>query len=366
MRNALLRMLGWFAALPYVFVLILVLTGPATWSGILYVLAMGAMVFGLATLPRLDQDGNPLEAPVGKRKRPRGITRAGFAVIGLVAFVRCFTAARGETMAMPDAHGDSARFAGRIVDESDVAVAGTRVLVASGMLRDDAAELPTAMRSAYADMRKEEGDLPTPVIGTYLGLQRSSEFDVLMVEPPKAASRDAAVIFLHGFAGNFDLPCWQIARAAQVLTACPSTRWIGDWWTSEGQATLERTIEMLHARGAKHIVLAGLSNGGYGASRLAPHLRGKITGLVLISGADPEAGAPGVPTLVIHGLDDNMAPVSDARGYAQKHGARFVGLHAGHFAMLVRKTENDHAVRAFVAERTLQASSPAGLRAHVR
>jgi uncharacterized membrane protein YfcA len=44
-------MFGWFAALPYALVLLVVVTGPATWSGLLYVLAMGAMVFGLATLP---------------------------------------------------------------------------------------------------------------------------------------------------------------------------------------------------------------------------------------------------------------------------------------------------------------------------
>jgi predicted alpha/beta hydrolase family esterase len=308
------------------------------------------MVFGLATLPRFDGDGNPIPTTIGKRKRPRGITRAGFAVIALVAFVRCFTASSGATMAMPEGRsGASARIASRLLDESDVAVAGTRVLVASGMLRDDAAELPSAMRQAYADMRREEGDMPSPVLTTYLGMQSASGFDVLVVEPRANASHDTAVIFLHGFAGNFDLPCWQIARAAQVLTACPSTRWIGDWWTSDGQATLERTIDVVRARGAKHIVLAGLSNGGYGASRLAPRVHGKIAGLILISGAEPDAPSAGVPTLVIHGVHDNMAPVSDARGYAQKNGARFVGLSAGHFAMLVRKEENDRAVRSFVA-----------------
>jgi hypothetical protein len=52
-RNVLLRVLGWFAALPYLFVAVLTLTGPATWSGVLYVLAMGAMLIGLMTLPMM-------------------------------------------------------------------------------------------------------------------------------------------------------------------------------------------------------------------------------------------------------------------------------------------------------------------------
>lgn len=351
MRNALLRVFGLFVTLPYVFVLFLVVTGPATWSGVLYTLAMGAMVFGLATLPQLDEDGNPIPTAIGKHRRPRGITRAALALIGLVAFIRCFTASRGETMAMPEADGRtsaSARLASRLVDESDVAVNGARVLYASGMLHDDAAELPTAMRDAYADMRREEGDMPSPLVTTYLGMQSPSGFDVLVVEPPANASPDTAVVFLHGFAGNFDLPCWQVARAAQVLTACPSTRWVGDWWTREGRMTLEHTIDLVHARGAKHVILVGLSNGGYGASRLAPSVRGKISGLVLISGADADAPAPGVPTLVIHGTADNHASVSEARGYAQKNGARFVGLNAGHFAMLVRRNETDRALRSFV------------------
>jgi pimeloyl-ACP methyl ester carboxylesterase len=78
-------------------------------------------------------------------------------------------------------------------------------------------------------------------------------------------------------------------------------------------------------------------------------VHGKISGLILISGADPDAPSAGVPTLVIHGVDDNMAPLSEALGYAQKNGARFVGLPAGHFAMLVRKEQSDRAVRSFVA-----------------
>lgn len=359
MTGLLLRVVGWLAALPYLFVLLLVLTGPATWSGILYVLAMGAMVIGLTTIPL---GGRP-------RRRPRGVTRAGALAIGVVAFVRCCTASSGTTVSMSDARGGSARLVDRLVDESDVAVAGTRVLVASGLLADDARVLPSAMRSAYEDMRREQGDAPSPVLATYLGMQRPAAFDLLMIEPPPEVARqeDAAVIFLHGYAGSFALPCWQMARAVAplgVVTACPSTRWVGDWWSPEGEATLRRTVDVLRARGAKRIVLAGLSNGGYGASRLAPRMKGAFVGVIVISGAAPDAAPPGVPTLAIHGARDTMAGVEEARGYAARTSGRLVVLDAGHFAMLVRAEESDRAVREFVearvSDRTRRAARPRG------
>lgn len=335
--GATVRVIAWIAALLYLGVLALVLTGSPSWSGAVYVLAGFAMILGVAS---------------GHR---RHVTGGGAIVIGLVALVRCVTAAAGEHLSMTDAHDGSARFVGRVIDEGDVVVAGTRLLAASGLRLDDAAELPRAMQSAYAELRAREGDAPSPFPATYLGLQRSNAFDLVFVEPASTAARsDMAIVYLHGFAGNFQLPCWQVARAVDglgVTVACPSTRWVGDWWTADGEATVRRTVEVLHARGIRRIVLAGLSNGGYGASRIAPKMRGAFVGLVLISGAARDAPAPGIPTLVFHGLADGTAPVASAQAYASRVGARFVGVPAGHFAMLVRATEHDRALRAFVRER---------------
>jgi pimeloyl-ACP methyl ester carboxylesterase len=229
------------------------------------------------------------------------------------------------------------------------------------MLRDDTRELPAAMGSAYGAMRKDVGDAPSPFAATYLGLEEPSSFDLVLIAPetPAAIARGAApprtaVVFLHGFAGGFDLPCWQIARAVaslDVLTACPSTRWVGDWWSRDGEATLRRTVDLLHARGVERIILAGLSNGGFGASRLAPRMKGTFAGLVLISGAERSAPSAGVPTLVIHGRHDTMTSCDESRAYAASTGARFVELDAGHFAMLVRGERFERALREFVAER---------------
>jgi len=342
---AAVRLIAWLAALPYVLVVLLVMTGPPTWSAVAYLAGMGVLLWGLMTLP--GRRGGPKVLGV---RRPRGLARGAALSLVAVALVRGCTARSGETLAfLPDA-----RFVDRVIDEQDVAVAGTRVLVAGGMLRDDAAELPAAMRAAYAKMHAEQGDAPSPVLATYLGMQSPADFDLLIVEPPRpagSAGAPGAVVFLHGFAGSFALPCWQMARAVAplgVTTACPSTRWIGDWWSADGEATVRRTFEVLRARGISRVVLAGLSNGGYGASRLAPKMRGSLAGLILISGAAPDAKPPGIPALVIHGRHDTMARFGEGASYATRAAARLVALDAGHFAMLVRSQESDAAVRAFV------------------
>jgi hypothetical protein len=339
-----IRLCAWLAAVPYALVVVLVMTGPPTWSAVAYLAGTGLLLYALVTLR--ERDGRKVLGIW----RPRGLARGAALSIVAVALIRGCTARSGETLSF----SPEPRLVARVIDEQDVAVAGTRVLVAGGMLRDDAAELPSAMRAAYAKMHAEQGDAPSPVLATYLGLQSPSAFDLLIVEPPSrpiGAAR-GAVVFLHGFAGNFALPCWQLARAVAplgVTTACPSTRWVGDWWSAAGEATLRRTLDALHARGISRVVLAGLSNGGYGASRLAPRMRGSFAGLILISGAARDAPAAGIPALVVHGRHDTMAGFGEATSYSARTGARLVALDAGHFAMLVRSDENDAAVRTFVA-----------------
>jgi alpha/beta superfamily hydrolase len=350
-----LRTAAVLAVFPYLGIVLLLVTGTASWSSVAYVLAIGVLLGGLVTLP------DPARPP--HRRRPRGLSRGAVVALAVIAIARSVFAGHGRHMRVGDgAEGRAeggARLVNRLVDEGDMAVAGTRVLVATGMLRDDESVLPSAMASAYGAMRRDQGDAPSPFVATYLGLEEPGAFDLVVVEPQRAddatASPRSALVFLHGFAGNFVLPCWQLARAvapAGVVTACPSTRWVGDWWSPAGEATVRRTVEVLRARGVDRIVLAGLSNGGYGAAKLARRMNGTFAGLVLISGADPTTPPAGIPTLVVHGRHDTMASYESARSYAANAGARLVTLDAGHFAMLVKGEETDRAVRAFVTERT--------------
>ncbi len=354
-----LRTVAIVALFPYVGVVLLLVTGTASWSSVAYVVALGVLLGGLVTLP------DPRRS--GRRARPRGLSRGAVLALAAIAVARAVVAGEGRHLQLPAGGGadrraeGGARWVDRLVDEGDMAVAGTRVLLATGMLRDDERELPSAMTSAYGAMRRDQGDAPSPVLATYLGLQSPDAFDLIVIEPDRspaeatAAPRiTSAVVFLHGYVGNFDLPCAQIARAvasAGIVTACPSTRWVGDWWSPAGEATLRRTVDVLRARGVEHIVLAGLSNGGYGAAKLARRMNGTFSGLVLVSGADQATPPAGIPTLVIHGSHDTMASYESACVYAANAGAKLVTLDAGHFAMLVKSEQADRAIREFVIAR---------------
>jgi pimeloyl-ACP methyl ester carboxylesterase len=245
--------------------------------------------------------------------------------------LRLYTGARGESLTMVGSDGGSARLVARIVDEGELAVPGS--LLMARWLRDpEASRVPGALDEAYREMRAAEGAAPSPVLPTYLGLQSSQRFDVVVIEPRQQPR--GALIFLHGFAGNFALQCWMVAQP-DLVTFCPSVGWRGDWWTANGARTLDKTLALVHRRGFSQVYLAGLSNGGAGAARLAAH-RG-FRGLILISGTAREAPPPGIPVLVVQGRRDQMMGADLARSYAARTHAEYLELDGGHFALLLER-----------------------------
>ena len=290
-----------------------VLSAPPSASGAAYVASLLVLAFAL----------------VVKRNARRVAIAGGALLVATIAFRLVAT------------KSEDVRTIDRVIDERDVALNASRALALTAFVRDpDVPRVPDAMRRAYDEMQREEGDLPSPVVSTYLGLQRPGASDAIEF---RASGRDA-VIFLHGSQGNFTMSCWLFARAARdasMTTVCPSTSAVGDWWTTDGERIVRDAIAALRARGFRDVYLAGLSNGAIGASRLAPKLA--IAGLVLVSGAAPDAPGASVPTLVVHGRADAMIHASVPRAYAARAGARYVELDAGHFALLV---DHDRASRA--------------------
>jgi poly(3-hydroxybutyrate) depolymerase len=135
----------------------------------------------------------------------------------------------------------------------------------------------------------------------------------------------AAIIYLHGFVGNFTVQAWLVAEAARklnMLTVAPSVGFIGDWWTPHGEETVRCAIAYLRSRGVRRIYLAGLSNGAVGVCRLVPNLRTDLAGLILISGADADSPDSGLPVLALQGLHDERMDASEAVRYIAQAGDR--------------------------------------------
>jgi pimeloyl-ACP methyl ester carboxylesterase len=274
-----------------------------------------------------------------------------------IALAACSRTPRVESTTMPDASPPIVVTApeasappppprdppSRLSDESTIAIGATRMFVQTGSIKDpDAPLIEAAMKTAYAQMRREEDEGRTEHIDSDGG-------DLMLVGPRERDGHDA-IIFLHGWGGRFALPCWQVARATRLVTACPDAGVEGAWWSDEGERIVRRTLDALHAIGKTRIVLVGLSNGASGAMRLPQRIAGAFQGVVLVSGANPIAGPAGIPALVVHGKQDGMAPAAGAREYAKRTGAKLVMLDRGHFAMLLEAERFERAIADFVTE----------------
>ena len=309
----LLFIAGIVLILPVSLLATLALFTPITPSGALYLIGALLIAAGAITAP-------------WRRTRFRGVTRAGMVLICLVACTRLVVAVRSTTVTLITLPGgQNTRWLDRLVRKRDVALFGVQLAYLTGTAispREHDGLIP-ALRAAYAAMDETRATTSSPFLSTYLGRQNSGAFDTVVIEPVGSGHARTAVVFLHGFTGNFTVQGWLVAQAAGrigAVTVCPSVGWRGDWWTENGQQTVRSTLDYLHARGVKRVYLAGLSNGAVGTCRLAPRLSSELAGLILISGADPHAPDAGLPVLALQGNADQRMPAALALQVAERAG----------------------------------------------
>lgn len=277
--------------------------------------------------------------------RLRGAARllgAGAAVVLLPWLVRSVTVTGSERarLALLPA-GNGPRWVDKLYPERDGTLLAAQLLGRFRPLPDVESErLPEILQRAFDRTDPSVDAVPTPAIATYLGLQSPSGFDTLVLAPPALrVAPDAAVVFLHGYAGSFYVYCWEVAQAAaaaNLLTYCPAMDPSGAWWSADGERIFGAVLAHAREAGMNRIYLVGLSNGAAGASELALSHQRELSGLVLISGTRA-AHPPAIPTLVIQGDRDRMMPAEAARAYAARApGATYRELRGGHFVLLSR------------------------------
>jgi len=230
------------------------------------------------------------------------------------------------------------RFVNRIFNEQDIVLAGARFGPYLKLISPrEANSLIPAFSHAFHEMKQFDATPLSPFLATYLGQQGVEKFDLVVAEPRTVPK--SGIIFLHGFGGSFTVQCWLVAKVGyqiNAITVCPSTSPSGHWWNSQGQSILQETIFYLRQRGVKRIYLAGLSNGGIAASRLANQFQSDLAGLILISGADPSSVIAQLPALVITGESDERIPVSMIERYVAVSGTRatYHRFDGDHFLLL--------------------------------
>jgi pimeloyl-ACP methyl ester carboxylesterase len=245
----------------------------------------------------------------------------------------------------------SVRWLGLLVDEQDMSLVGVRGIAWDwGLAPAERTRLLSSMHDAYVAMRESEGTTPSPVVDTLLDRQGPDGFDAVVIEP-RERDPQAAVVFLHGYAGNFTLTCWLVAEAARAVdavTVCPSTDFSGAWGTPDGERIVRAALAYVAQRRIATVYLAGLSNGGIGASLLAARLAPSLAGLILVSGVSPHGSTAGLPTLVIHGERDAQVSARASRDFATRTGATYLGYDGGHFVMMERRLEVRDAIAAWL------------------
>jgi hypothetical protein len=262
---ALALVAGGLAAIPTLLLFVLLPSTPITLVGAGYLAAAVLLVVALLTLS-------------WRRQRFRWLGRLALLGLVLIATLRLAVPAKETSLtALTGPEGDGARWVSRLFDEQDIVLFGERVASRLGLIsaRENTGPID-ALARGYATMREEGASTRSPFLNTALGQQAPDRYDVLVAEPPRSLPARGAVIFLHGYGGNFALQCWLVARPAlrlEMVTVCPSTGVRGDWWTERGARIVRSAIGRLRERGIEHVYLAGISNGGVGVSRLAPALQ---------------------------------------------------------------------------------------------
>ncbi|HEX5808072.1 MAG TPA: alpha/beta hydrolase, partial [Anaerolineales bacterium] len=250
------------------------------------------------------------------------------------------------------------RWINHIVDEQDSLIFGEALFHRVGGDSDREHEgIADALESVYSTIRGTQGTFASPVLSTYLGLQRPAAFDTVIVEPATNHHPETAVIFLHGYMGNVTAQCWEIAQAVEkigAVTVCPSADWTGQWWGAQGQAILQTTFQYLRGQGRENFYVGGFSNGGFGISRMVSTLaeEDEIRGLFFINGVSDAASIreTGIPVLIIQGEQDERVPAAQVRAIAETLGdrARYVDLKGDHFMIIKQPGPVQQALAAWL------------------
>lgn len=264
------------------------------------------------------------------RRRRAAIAALAFALAGGAALAwRAPSGAAPPGAAMRAVYlrgGGASRFAPtNLVPEVDQLVLATYLVWIPDpvMTWSSARRLRGAILRAYA-REPEAGE--GRALGSALGdaLTDRDTGRLFVFEPPHApGERRPALLFLHGSAGSWKGYFYgqvALARRLRFGVAQPSFGF-GDWSRPGGLAAVENARAWLAAQAwvdPSRIYLVCLSNGGRAVTRLMQRGPARYRGVAFVSAVieprvlDAKALDPSwraVPTLVIHGADDDRIPL---------------------------------------------------------
>jgi pimeloyl-ACP methyl ester carboxylesterase len=337
-------LLGLILALPILAILSLALGLPITVSGIGYLLGSALAIAGLILFPWAGKNSLWLTMI--------GVVLMAFIVGARLILSTTETTANIRMITLPE--NKKTQWINTLIDEQDMLILGEALFhLIGGDSPTEHQNLAVALRKDYAEIKAVQGVFPSPILSTYLNLQRADGFDAVIIKPETDHRAEFALVFLHGYMGNVTAQCWEIAQAVKrfgAATICPSTDWRGDWWQPEGQRILQATFEYLRGQEIQNFYLGGFSNGGISIGRFASNLKDEkgLIGLILSDGFDNGAGIKelGVPVLMLQGAQDERIPASYARQFAEEIGGlgTYVEMDGDHFLIMKQSRQVQNAL----------------------
>ena len=230
-----------------------------------------------------------------------------------------------------------------------------------------AARLRQLTMEVYRAMDADPAFVPLGSAMTYAYDDSDSGHLYTYVPSHAPGERLGAIVFLHGSAGNFKVYTHLLTRVAErerLVIVAPSFGF-GNWQKEGGAGAVEHArryaVETLGAD-PRRIVLAGLSNGGRGITRVLAEHGEAYRAVVAISAVLERdvidirvaVRARNMPALVVYGTKDDRIPTShEAQGAAAltRAGLR-VRTHGyegeDHFLLFSRRDEVLDEIASFI------------------
>ncbi len=269
----------------------------------------------------------------------------GVALI-VVARLRAPTGDPGEGSRARSIYLQGGRFApsslANIVPEADQFLLGSFLISPLDPTLDfaQAARLRGLIRDVYGPMA---GDSTFVALGSHMNLAYRHLFGLdwdtghAYVYLPDDPGPLPVLLFLHGSAGNFKGYLWllrAVAERCRVAIVAPSYGF-GEWREPGCVVAVDRCLAWIaeHPRLASDsVVLAGLSNGGKGVTRVATARPDDFRALAYVSpvlesawlAQLAEVWDPERPVWIVHGAQDRRIPVAGVEAGARQLGAELV------------------------------------------
>jgi hypothetical protein len=185
-----LFLLGVILALPILAVLAVVLDLPITIWGIAYLFGSALAAAGLILFPWAGRNSIRLIV-------------IDVLILALVASLRLILAQQDPNpnirmILLPQDRG--VRWINTLIDEQDSLVVGEALFhLIGGDSPGEHENIASALRADYSEMRRAQRIFASPLVNTYLNLQRANHFDAVIIDPKINQPPEFALIFLHGY-----------------------------------------------------------------------------------------------------------------------------------------------------------------------